>query len=83
MITKEYFHSLGREIDGWLPSMFPHSRETPWGHYARCELLLHPPLLKDRLNPFKTESCGFASSPFRQLSLGCSVLYSYGVVIWD
>lgn len=82
VITKEYFpFSWG--CDRWLASEHVCSREKPRRHYTSCELFLHIPLLKGRRSPFKIESSGFASSPFWQLSLGCSVSYSYGVVIWD
>lgn len=55
----------------------------PGRHYASCEHFFHTQLVKGSLNPFKIESGRLASFPFQQLSLGCSVSYSYRVVIWD
>lgn len=80
---KRVLSILSRACDKWLVSEPVCSGEKQRRHYASCEQFLHTPLLKGRLNPFKTESSRFASFPFWQLSLGCSVSYSYGVVIWD
>lgn len=78
MITKAHF-PFSWVHDRWSTAEHVCSK---YRHTVSCEAF-YAPLLKGRQYPFKKKSNQLAASPSQQLSLGFSVSYGYGVVIWD
>lgn len=76
--------SLSWASDRWLASKHvPPQQGDAEGALCSLWTALASTASERQAKSFQAESCGFASSPFRQLSLGCSVLYGYGVLIWN